>query len=161
MVKVHSIAFANGDKVSELAEIGTVGKKNTGTHIRFWPEAKYFDSINFSVIKLKTCITCQGGIMPRLADDVSWKKKPVKPKNGITKMACRIICWKAERVMRYVPVEPFIGSLASAHEAVDWALLWLPEGGEPVGESYVNLIPTGTGRYPCKWFTNGFNRSGA
>ena len=49
--KEYLITFAHGDKVKKLKEIGTVGKKNTGTHIRFWPEAKYFDSINFSVAK--------------------------------------------------------------------------------------------------------------
>ncbi len=32
-------------------------------------------------------------------------------------------------------------------EAVDWALLWLPEGGELLTESYVNLIPTMLGVY--------------
>ena len=30
-------------------------------------------------------------------------------------------------------------------EAVDWAIQWLPEGGEVVAESYVNLIPTPQG----------------
>jgi len=44
-----------------------------------------------------------------------------------------------------LPTEPFIGSMSSTREAVDWALLWLPEGGDPVGESYVNLIPTAQG----------------
>ncbi len=38
--------------------------------------------------------------------------------------------------------KPFIGNFAGDTEAVDWALLWLPEGGELLTESYVNLIPT-------------------
>ena len=37
---------------------------------------------------------------------------------------------------------PFVGNFAGDTEAVDWALLWLPEGGELLTESYVNLIPT-------------------
>lgn len=44
-----------------------------------------------------------------------------------------------------LPAEPFCGSLAGNKEAVDWALLWLPEGGDSVQESYVNLIPTAQG----------------
>ncbi|HHO59797.1 MAG TPA: type IIA DNA topoisomerase subunit B, partial [Thiotrichales bacterium] len=44
-----------------------------------------------------------------------------------------------------LPVEPFVGSMASHTEAVDWALTWLPEGGELITESYVNLIPTAQG----------------
>ena len=38
--------------------------------------------------------------------------------------------------------EPFTGSLSTEQSAVDWALCWLPEGGECLAESYVNLIPT-------------------
>src|SRR5690606_27584166 len=44
-----------------------------------------------------------------------------------------------------LPDEPFVGALAGNTEAVDWALLWLPEGGDAVQESYVNLIPTAQG----------------
>lgn len=41
-----------------------------------------------------------------------------------------------------LPEAPFVGNFAGDTEAVDWALLWLPEGGELLTESYVNLIPT-------------------
>ncbi len=47
-----------------------------------------------------------------------------------------------------LPEKPFVGNFSGA-EAVDWALLWLPEGGELLTESYVNLIPTMQGRYPA------------
>ncbi|HAS29021.1 MAG TPA: DNA topoisomerase IV subunit B, partial [Alcanivorax sp.] len=40
---------------------------------------------------------------------------------------------------------PFEGAMNGDTEAVDWAVLWLPEGGELVTESYVNLIPTTQG----------------
>ncbi|MDE3272237.1 ATP-binding protein, partial [Pseudoalteromonas sp. G4] len=51
--KVYEIAFENGDKVQDLTEVGTVGKRNTGTSVHFWPDASYFDSANFSLSKLK------------------------------------------------------------------------------------------------------------
>ena len=41
-----------------------------------------------------------------------------------------------------LPEQPFTGSLSTDHSAIDWALCWLPEGGEGLAESYVNLIPT-------------------
>jgi len=41
-----------------------------------------------------------------------------------------------------LPEKPFVGEFKGTNEAVSWALLWLPEGGELIGESYVNLIPT-------------------
>jgi len=44
-----------------------------------------------------------------------------------------------------IPEEPFTASFAGETEAVDWAIQWLPEGGEVTAESYVNLIPTAQG----------------
>ncbi len=38
-----------------------------------------------------------------------------------------------------------MGHNNSEHEAVEWAVVWLPEGGESVAESYVNLVPTPQG----------------
>jgi len=38
-----------------------------------------------------------------------------------------------------------MGAVAGRQEAVDWAVVWLPEGGEGIAESYVNLIPTTLG----------------
>ena len=64
--KTYSIAFEHGDKASDLEEIGAVAKKNTGTMIRFWPEAKYLDSANFSVIKLKHVLRAKAVLCPGL-----------------------------------------------------------------------------------------------
>ena len=44
-----------------------------------------------------------------------------------------------------LPQQPFVISMQGEHEAVDWAVMWLPEGGESITESYVNLIPTSQG----------------
>jgi topoisomerase-4 subunit B len=44
-----------------------------------------------------------------------------------------------------IPETPFTGSFSGSNEGVDWAVQWLPEGGELVTESYVNLIPTTLG----------------
>jgi topoisomerase-4 subunit B len=44
-----------------------------------------------------------------------------------------------------LPDEPFVGRMTGNNETAEWALAWLPEGGEPVAESYVNLIPTTQG----------------
>jgi topoisomerase-4 subunit B len=41
-----------------------------------------------------------------------------------------------------LPEDIFTGRMEGNGEAAEWALAWLPEGGEPVAESYVNLIPT-------------------
>ncbi len=44
-----------------------------------------------------------------------------------------------------LPADPFTGSFKTSSGGVDWALQWLPEGGEVTQESYVNLIPTSQG----------------
>src|SRR5690606_19668816 len=44
-----------------------------------------------------------------------------------------------------VPEVPFTGAFSAETEAADWAVLWLPDAGELVTESYVNLIPTAQG----------------
>ncbi|MCO4758588.1 MAG: DNA topoisomerase IV subunit B, partial [Oceanospirillaceae bacterium] len=48
----------------------------------------------------------------------------------------------ATQVFETLPAAPFSGSLQGEEDAVEWAVQWLPEGGELVCESYVNLIPT-------------------
>jgi len=88
--KVFSIAFEHGDKVKDLEEMGTVGKKNTGTQIRFWPEAKYFDTPKFSVLQLKHVLRAKAVLCPGLK--VTFFDEIV---SGITKTVWSIICWKA------------------------------------------------------------------
>jgi topoisomerase-4 subunit B len=44
-----------------------------------------------------------------------------------------------------LPLEPFIGNFSAENEAAEWAVQWLPDVGELVQESYVNLIPTSQG----------------
>jgi len=141
---VYTIAFAHGDKVEDLKEIGTVGKKNTGTQIRFWPEARYFDSVNFSVIKLKHVLRAKAVLCPGL--HVSFfEEKTAETEEWYYEDGLQDYLLESLKGYELLPPEPFIGAMSSRHEAVDWALLWLPEGGDPVGESYVNLIPTAQG----------------
>src|SRR5262245_48342785 len=51
--KEHHMAFAGGQKTSELRVIAAVGQRNTGSTVRFWPDPKFFDSPKFSIPKLK------------------------------------------------------------------------------------------------------------
>ena len=51
--KEYRIAFKDGKVHSKLAVIGTVGQRNTGTTVRFWPDPKFFDSDKFSVPQLQ------------------------------------------------------------------------------------------------------------
>ena len=52
---VYEMAFENGNKVSELAITGTVGKRNTGTRVRFWPDANILIRQSFQSAECCTC----------------------------------------------------------------------------------------------------------
>jgi topoisomerase-4 subunit B len=141
---LYEMAFADGHKVSELAITGTVGKRNTGTRVRFWPTASYFDSPKFSVSRLLHVLKAKAVLCPGLTvkfdDKVNQQQYQWCYQAGIRD-------YLAEAVQQYqaLPEHPFVGQFAASTEAVEWALLWLPEGGELVTESYVNLIPTAQG----------------
>src|SRR5690554_3333395 len=142
--EVHEIAFENGDKVSELQVTGTVGKRNTGTRIHFWPDAKYFDSAKFSVSRLRyqlraLPILCPG-LTIRFKDRVNDTEDSWCYAGGL-----RDYLKEALQGWDQLPDEPFSGEFHTPDEGADWAVTWLPEGGEGVSESYVNLIPTAQG----------------
>ena len=142
--KVHEINFADGYKATELEVVGSVAKKNTGTSVHFSPDPKYFDSHKFSISRLKHVLKAKAVLCPGLT--ITFEDKNTGEK----------IEWRFEDGLRSylnescgeslkMPEEPFNGTFAGASEAVEWALVWLPEGGESVQESYVNLIPTAQG----------------
>jgi topoisomerase-4 subunit B len=143
--KVHHIAFENGDKVQELEVVDTCGKRNTGTHIHFWPEPKYFDSAKFSVTKLLHVLRAKAVLCPglriRFDDKISNESTEWYFEDGLRD-------YLYQSVKEYVTLpgdSPFIGAISGNTEAADWAVMWLPEGGEMITESYVNLIPTAQG----------------
>ncbi len=140
----YSINFANGDKKDKLKEIGSVGKKNSGTSLRFWPDPKYFDSPVFSVSRLKHVLRAKAVLCPGLMvkfyvektkETVEWHYK-----DGLSDYLLDSL-----QGSELLPPKPYMNSLQGEHEAVDWAVVWLPHGGETLVESYVNLIPTSQG----------------
>jgi topoisomerase-4 subunit B len=142
--QVHEMSFAGGEKTSDLAVIGTVGKRNTGTQVRFTPDPKYFDSVNFSVPRLQHVLRAKAVLCPGLRvtflDEKKGEREEWFYEDGLTDYLLA-----ATEGFPTVPSAPFTGSMAGNTEAVDWAVQWLPEGGELITESYVNLIPTAQG----------------
>lgn len=137
----YNMAFAGGNVKSKLETIGTVGKQNTGTTIRFWPDPQYFDTIKFAVPKLKHVLRAKAVLCPgltiTLTDEAGGETEQWYYDDGIRGYLAEALDGQA-----LLPEEPFLGSLAGVNETVDWAVHWLPEGGELVTESYVNLVPT-------------------
>ena len=59
------------------------------------------------------------------------------------------------QVYETLPEQPFTGSLQGEEDAVEWAVQWLPEGGEQTCERFVNLIPTAVGGTHVNGFRTG------
>ena len=141
---VYNMVFKKGAKTSNLKKNGTVGKRNTGTVIHFWPEKKYFDSINFSIPRLKHVLRAKAVLCPGLqvsfVDQKGGEKDSWLYEGGLQDYLGENLFDKET-----MPQEPFTGNLSGSNETVDWALTWLVEAGELVAESYVNLIPTAQG----------------
>ena len=139
--KEYNMAFAGGEKKSKLEVVGDVGKRNTGTTIQFWPDPKYFDTVKISLSKLKHVLRAKAvlcpGLQVKLHDQTSKEKLEWMYEDGL-----RTYLSEALTDCELLPQEPFMGSMEGNHEAVDWAVHWLPEDGELITESYVNLVPT-------------------
>jgi topoisomerase-4 subunit B len=143
--EVYQIVFANGDKISELAVIDTCGKRNTGTSVHFWPDVSYFDSGNFSVRQLLHVLRAKAVLCPglRIRFDNKINKETTE---WYFEDGLRDYLYDAVKGYETLPRDnPFVGKFSGNHEAADWAVMWLPEGGDMITESYVNLIPTAQG----------------
>ncbi|WP_110710228.1 DNA topoisomerase IV subunit B [Salinicola lusitanus] len=149
----YGIAFEKGEKAEELSVIGSCAKRATGTVVRFWPEVEYFDSPRLSLPKLKHLLRAKAVLCPGL-------KVVLKESDGAENV------WQYEDGLRdylaqavdgfeVLPASPFTGHFEDDEQGVDWAIQWLPEGGEPVLESYVNLIPTPLGGTHVNGFRSG------
>tara|TARA_R110001592_G_scaffold363393_1_gene687168 strand:+ start:8422 stop:10311 length:1890 start_codon:yes stop_codon:yes gene_type:complete len=142
--QVYRMRFAGGEKTSDLEVVDTCGKRNTGTSLTFQPDPAYFDSINFSVSRLRHVLRAKAVLCPGLrvkfTEEKSGESDEWYYEDGLTD-------YLADATIDFpvIPEVPFVGSFSGTSEGVDWAVQWLPEGGEVIAESYVNLIPTAQG----------------
>ena len=136
----HRITFRNGDRATPLEVVGSVGRKNTGTRVRFWPDPKYFDSPKINARALRHLLRAKAVLCPGLTvtlfDEATGERDTWHYENGLRDYL------KGELAGReLLPADLFTGALKKDTEVVDWAVAWIAEG-ELVQESYVNLIPT-------------------
>lgn len=142
--KVHRMQFADGEKSTELEVIDSCGQRNTGTKIQFKPDPKYFDTAAFPVSEIRHLLRAKAilcsGLKVTFDNQIKGEKDEWVYEDGLK-------AYLEERTdgLPRLPEEPFMGSSSGETESVDWALQWLPEGGDSINESYVNLIPTSGG----------------
>jgi len=142
--KEYNMAFKGGVKSSKLEVVGKVGQRNTGTTIRFWPDAKYFESDKISVSKLLHTMRAKAILCPGLQisfEDIAKKKKyEWCYEDGLKDYLLESI-----EGIEHLPLDSFCEHFEGEEETVDWAITWLLEEGEGLKESYVNLVPTAQG----------------
>jgi topoisomerase-4 subunit B len=142
--KEYNMSFAGGEKRGKLEVVGKVGKANTGTTIRFWPDEKYFDSAKFSVSRIKHALRAKAVLCPGIKVVLKVEKPQEKTEwcyeGGLEEYLLEEIGGGET-----LPADPFSGNITGNNEAVEWALVWTMDGGQNVTESYVNLIPTPQG----------------
>ncbi len=140
----YQIRFADGKRKTKLKVVGKVGARNSGTALRFWPNPTYFDTVKFSLPRLKHTLRAKAVLCPKLTVTLrqasSGETEQWYYENGLKDYLNDQLAG-----LELIPNEPFVGELAGKDEMVSWAVVWQPEGGDTITESYVNLIPTPQG----------------
>ncbi|HEU4887899.1 MAG TPA: DNA topoisomerase IV subunit B [Thermoanaerobaculia bacterium] len=155
----YTMVFGDGKKKSELKAIGTVGKRNTGTTVRFWADESFFDSPKYSIPRLKHVMRAKAVLSPKLRMRFISELDPAESEewyfeDGLTDYLLSELAGNT-----LLPESPYKGHFKGLDHEVDWAVVWLPEEGDIVGESYVNLIPTAQGGTHVNGFRTGLTEA--
>ncbi len=142
--KEYNISFKGGRAHTKLEVVGEVGKANTGTTVRFWPDPQYFETPTFSLPKLKHVLRAKAVLCPglkvTLKVEQTGEQEEWQYTGGVNQYLLESL-GKGE----WLPQEPFSGSIQGEQETAEWSLAWRTDDGERIEESYVNLIPTPQG----------------
>lgn len=140
----YDIEFASGKALAPLKKTGKVKARETGTAVHFWPDKKYFDTANFSLVQLKNTLRAKAvlcpGLTTELLDEKSGQSWEWCYTDGLSSYLQTYL-----NDSETLPSEPWTGKFESAAQMAEWALCWSIDSPSLVGESYVNLIPTAQG----------------
>jgi len=139
--KEYNIGFKDGKVSSRLEVVGSVGQRNTGTTVRFWPDPKFFDSDKFSVPQLKHTLKAKAVLCPGLK--ITFKNDATGEKDEwffTGDLGAYLVDELGKTEL--LPPEPITGAREQDQDAVSYAIAWAPNAETVLGESYVNLIPT-------------------
>jgi topoisomerase-4 subunit B len=152
--QLYRMSYESGQKTADLKAVGKTRKSETGTTIRFWPDPQYFETLKVSVSRLRHTLRAKAVLCPRLTvtflDEASGQSDSWYYEDGLKD-------YLAESVRNFerIPEEPFVGQVEGQEESVSWAVIWLPDGGDGIAESFANLIPTPQGGTHVAGFRSG------
>jgi topoisomerase-4 subunit B len=141
----YNMSFANGIKTNDLEEIGSVGQRNTGTTLRFWPDPVFFDSPKGSVNNLKRLLRAKAVVCPGLTITFEDEAKPANNEDWFYEDGLKAYLLGSMGDIERIPEDGFQGKEASEDEEVAWIVTWSHDMTDAITEAYVNLIPTPLG----------------
>jgi topoisomerase-4 subunit B len=139
--KHYYMSFSSSIKTGELEIIGEVGKRNTGTLIKFTPNTKYFDSVKFSISQLRHNLRSKAVLCPGLEVNFDNQMDNTKDK-WLYQDGIKDYLQASLDGLDCLPSSPFVTSFKSKEDQLDCALTWTENNTNITTESYVNLIPT-------------------
>ena len=154
--KEHQIIFSNGDKVSELKEIGEVGLRNTGTSITFKPNPDYFENIEIQVKALKHLLKAKAVLCPGLTIEFSSEKKSNDKEKWYFEDGLKSYLVESAEGSELVLEESITCSKQGDVQELEFAINWSQRPPKnKLDETYVNLIPTVQGGSHLNGFKSG------
>ena len=139
--KHYHMKFKSSKKSKDLEEIATIGKRNTGTLIKFVPDPQYFDTVKFSIKGLRHNLRSKAVLCPGLEvtfnNEIDETKDRWVYKDGINNYLQASLDG-----LDCIPTTPFVISFKTKEEQLNCALTWTENTNNTIAESFVNLIPT-------------------
>ena len=135
--KKHEIQFKGGEISKPLKVIDSVGQRNTGTKITFYPDEAFLDTTKISVKNLKYSLKAKAvlcsGLTINFIDKIANEKETWCFVDGLGDYL------KKSLDSELLPSDPVEGEFSDGEQGLNWAVAW---SNKILTESYVNLIPT-------------------
>jgi topoisomerase-4 subunit B len=154
--KEHQITFSNGDKVSELKEVGEVGLRNTGTSITFRPNPQYFENTEVQIKTLKHLLKAKAVLCPGLTIEFNNEKKSNDKEKWYFEDGLKSYLIDSSEGLELVLEDSIACSKQSDVQELEFAINWSQRTlKNKLDETYVNLIPTAQGGSHLNGFKSG------
>ena len=148
--KVARLVFSGGDVIEKLAvRPAGEGERKSGTTVRAWPDPKYFESSVLPLPELLHLLRSKAVLMPGVSVALT-NEKAKDTQTWLYKGGLRDYLLQTLTADPVIPIFEGEGFADAAHdsfaegEGASWCVAFT-EDGQPLRESYVNLIPTSAG----------------
>ncbi len=148
--QVATLVFAGGDVIEKLSKRKQgANDRKQGTTVRVWPDAKYFESSALPMNELVHLLRSKAVLMPGVSVTLV-NEKTKDTQSWLYKGGLRDYLMQTLSGDPVIPLFDGEGYADNNHdsfaegEGAAWAVAFT-EDGQPVRESYVNLIPTSAG----------------